>query len=305
MGRLLDGGHEVVVVDNFDPFYDVQIKLDNLRPHRRRRGFSFVEADIRVWSEIHAAVRPGIDGIVHLAAKAGVRPSIQDPAGYGDSNVVGTAHVLEAARRFEIGQIVFASSSSVYGVNPGVPWSESTEPLLPISPYAMTKLLGERLGSAASAMHGLEFTACRIFTVYGSRQRPDLAITKFARRILRGEPIQVYGSGESMRDYTHVDDIVEGFVLALHRRSPGFRVFNLASGRPVALMDMIRTLEKVLDRKASIDHVEEQEGDVPRTWADIEMARSSLGFEPRVELLEGLEESLTWFREMAASEAGP
>lgn len=297
--QLLAEGHEIVVVDNLESFYDPSIKRENIQRLLRHPGVRFFESDIRRWEEVEPLFQGDLDGVVHLAAKAGVRPSLQNPSGYVEANVAGTANVIEAARRSGVQQVVFASSSSVYGVNPQLPWSESTAPLLPISPYALTKLAGERLGAAASAAWDLEFTACRIFTVYGPRQRPDLAITKFARSILNGEAITLFGDGGSTRDYTFVGDIAQGLVASLVKREPGFRVFNLASGSPVSLRGLVETLEDVLGTRAVVEHTGEQAGDVPATWGVIDEARARLAFEPTTELRDGLEQSLDWFSRVA------
>ena len=263
--RLLAEGHTVVGIDNFDPFYPRRAKEENLHSARQHERFTFVEADIRSNEDLKGLVADlsGCDAVAHLAAKAGVRPSLEDPAGYHETNVVGTANVLELARQLGVKQFVFASSSSVYGVNPNVPWKESDKVLLPISPYASTKVCGELMGHVYSHLYGIRFIALRLFTVYGPRQRPDLAIRKFTERIVKGEPIEVFGDGSTRRDYTYVDDTVSGIVAALsYDRSP-YEIINLGNNRTVPLRELLELLERVLGRPAVRSLQPEQPGDVP------------------------------------------
>jgi UDP-glucuronate 4-epimerase len=296
--RLLGEGHSVVGIDNFDPFYPRGDKEENLRSACQHERFTLVEADIRRQEDLAllTADLEGCDAIAHLAAKAGVRPSLADPAGYHETNVVGTANVLELARELGVKQFVFASSSSVYGVNPNVPWSETDKVLLPISPYASTKVSAELMGHVYSHLYGIRFIALRFFTVYGPRQRPDLAICKFSRRILNGEAIDIFGDGSTRRDYTFVDDTVSGIVAALsYDRSP-YEIINLGNDRTVPLRELLDLLERVLGRPAVRSPQPEQPGDVPQTWADISKARELLGYDPSVTIEEGVARFADWMK---------
>jgi UDP-glucuronate 4-epimerase len=293
---LLADGHEVVALDNFDPFYPRGVKEANIAAHRRHPRWSLVECDLRDLPAMRAALSGTFDAIVHLAAKAGVRPSIADPIAYQDVNVQGSQHVLELARERSVPHIVFASSSSVYGVNPRVPWSEADHVLQPISPYASTKVSGELLGHVYSHLYGFRFIALRFFTVYGPRQRPDLAIHKFARLMLEGRTIPVFGDGSTRRDYTYVDDIVTGVRAAIaYDRSP-YEVVNLGNNRTITLREMIGGLEEALGVQARIEWLPEQPGDVPQTWADIGKARQLFGYEPATSYREGVRRFVEWMR---------
>jgi UDP-glucuronate 4-epimerase len=288
----------VTVVDNFDPFYPRETKLANIHGEWGRPGFRFIEADIRdhdsLW--LNAAGRR-YDVIVHLAAKAGVRPSILDPDAYLETNVKGTQNMLNFARECGVEQFVFASSSSVYGVNERVPWSESDHVLLPISPYAGTKVSAELMGHVYSRLFGIRFLALRFFTVYGPRQRPDLAIYKFARKMLEGAPIPVFGDGTSSRDYTYIDDIVAGIIAAIGYRRTRYEVINLGNHHRVSLSEMIATLEKELGCTAKLMRKPAQPGDVPFTYANIAKARDLLGYEPRTSFASGMRKFAAWVRE--------
>ncbi len=291
--RLLSDGARVTVVDNFDPFYDAAVKRRNIAAHLPHERYALVEADIRDPAAL-AALPTDIDTIVHLAARAGVRPSIEDPVGYQETNVRGTQNVLELARARGIRQFVFASSSSVYGLNPRVPWREDDHVLLPISPYASTKVSGELLGHVYSHLYGIRFLALRFFTVYGPRQRPDLAIHKFAKRMLDGQSIPVFGDGSTRRDYSYIDDIVEGIVRAtLYDRSL-YEVINLGNDRTITLSELIALLEEILEVEAVIDRRPDQPGDVPQTWASMERAQALLGALPRTPFREGIQRFATW-----------
>jgi len=293
--RLLREGWTVTAVDNFDPFYPRELKEAHIRDHRRQPGYRVAELDIRDRGALSALgdAEP-CDVIVHLAARAGVRPSILDPIGYQDVNVRGTQNLLEFAREQRIPQFVFASSSSVYGINPRVPWSEEDHVLLPISPYASTKISGELLGHVYSHLFGIRFVALRFFTVYGPRQRPDLAIPKFARAIRSGKPIPVFGDGSTRRDYTFIDDIVSGIVGAMTYRKTPFEVINLGNNATVSLAEMIRQLEEALGARAIIDRQPEQSGDVPQTWAAIDKARDILGYAPTTRFEDGISRFVAW-----------
>lgn len=293
--RLLADGHSVTCLDSFDPFYDVSRKWANVAPHLSNPRYTLVQADIRD----AAALRQRLgtyDVVVHLAARAGVRPSIEEPVTYQEVNIGGTQHLLELCRERGIRQFVFASSSSVYGVNRQVPWRESDHVLLPISPYASTKISGELLGHAYAHLFGIRFVALRFFTVYGPRQRPDLAIHKFARLMLRGEPIPFFGDGTTRRDYTYVDDIVNGIVAAMNYSASGYEVINLGNDRTISLTELTSTLGNVLGVEPMLKRMPEQAGDVPTTWAGIEKARDLLGYEPHTALAAGLKRFASWLQ---------
>jgi len=297
--RLLREGWTVTAIDNFDPFYPRDLKEAHIREHRRHPRYRLVEIDIRDMTALreHARSDPDrYDVIVHLAARAGVRPSILDPIGYQAVNVGGTQNMLEFAREHGVPQFVFASSSSVYGINPRVPWSEEDHVLLPISPYASTKVSGELLGHVYSHLFGIRFIALRFFTVYGPRQRPDLAIHKFARSIRAGKAIPVFGDGSTRRDYTFIDDIVTGIVSAMTYTTSPFEVINLGNNATVSLQEMIRQLEEALGTAALIDRQAEQSGDVPQTWAAIEKARDTLKYEPATRFEDGVRRFVEWLR---------
>ena len=277
---LLARGCDVTVLDNYDPFYPREIKERNLASARTHASCRIVEGDLRDLADLRERLQRPYDVIVHLAAKAGVRPSIQDPFTYQDVNVRGTQHILELAREWGVKQFVFASSSSVYGVNPRVPWSEDDYVLQPISPYASTKVSGELLGHVYSHLYGLRFIALRFFTVYGPRQRPDLAITKFARLMLEGKTIPMFGDGTTRRDYTYVDDIVAGVMAAMQYEGSAYEVINLGNNQTITLREMIEGLESAFQVQARIEHLPEQPGDVPQTWASVDKAQRLLGYRP-------------------------
>lgn len=292
--HLLNEGIQVTVVDNFDPFYDRGTKLRNLNEAVQRADFRLVEVDIRNPKALRAALTADYDAIVHLAAKAGVRPSIMDPLSYQDVNVGGTQNLLEFARNRGISQFVFASSSSVYGVNPHLPWREDDHVLRPISPYASTKVSGELLGHVYSHLHGIRFIALRFFTVYGPRQRPDLAIHKFAQTMRAGKPVSLFGDGSSRRDYTYITDIVSGVRAALDYTAGMYEVINLGNNQTVSLSEMVSNLEQVLGFTAKLEYKSDQPGDVPQTWADLSKAKKLLGYEPRTEFRQGLSRFAEW-----------
>jgi UDP-glucuronate 4-epimerase len=295
--RLLAEGREVVGFDNFDPFYPEDQKRRNLESALTSPAFRLVRGDIRDPKAIaRVFAEGGFDGVVHLAALAGVRPSIERPVLYADVNVTGAAVVMEAACRHGNPRFVFASSSSVYGEREDGPFRETDPIERPISPYAATKRAGELMAHTFHSAHGISVTCVRIFTAYGPRQRPDLAIRAFAERMLRGEPIPVYGDGTSLRDFTFVGDLVEGLLRALDR-DLGFRILNLGAGQPVVLLDVIRALEASLGLRAEIQWLPRQPGDVTRTWADASAARAALGYAPATPLEEGIARFVTWLRE--------
>jgi UDP-glucuronate 4-epimerase len=292
---LLWRGDEVIALDNFDDFYPAEVKRRNIAAAAASPRFQLIEGDIRDPEAVQEAIGAGMDAVIHLAAKAGVRPSIEQPLLYQDVNVRGTLVLLEACRENPKCRFIFGSSSSVYGNNPKVPFSEADRVDDPISPYAATKKAGELLCHTYHHLYGLPVTCLRFFTVYGPRQRPDLAIHKFARCIEAGRPIPVFGDGSMMRDFTYVDDIVVGVLRALDRCA-AFRIYNLGGSQPVSVNELIRRLEEAMDKKAIIERLPLQPGDVERTYADLTLSRRELGFNPTTELRTGLKRFVHWLR---------
>ena len=295
--RLLANGGEVVALDNFDPFYPESAKRANLAAALSHPRFRLVEADIRDAAAVRQVVSEAHpDAVAHLAAKAGVRPSIEAPALYAEVNVLGTTHLLEAACQLRpLPRFVLASSSSVYGDRPDAPFRETDPVDDPISPYAATKTACELLGRTFHSVHGLPVTALRFFTAFGPRNRPDLAVAKFARLIDLGEPVPVFGDGTTRRDYTYVGDIVDGVVRALDR-CRGHHLYNLGHSSPVELRTMIATLADALGKPAILNHQPEQPGDVRQTYADITRARDELGYDPSTPFAEGIRRFVEWYR---------
>jgi UDP-glucuronate 4-epimerase len=292
--RLLDDGREVVGVDSFDPFYAEAAKRANLAGASKSPAFRLIEADIRDEEALVGALRASrIEAVVHLAALAGVRPSLERPVAYADVNVRGTAAVAHSIAQAGVPKLVFASSSSVYGERQGGPFLETDPVERPISPYAATKRAGELLLSSFHHAHGTEITCARIFTAYGPRQRPDLAIRKFAERILRDEALPVFGDGSAVRDFTFVDDLVDGLVRAIDT-DLGFAILNFGAGRTVSVAQVIETLENALGRKARIEWLPPQTGDVSRTWSDSSAAAKALGYAPKVTLEDGIARMVAW-----------
>lgn len=295
--ELLGLGHAVWAFDDLNPFYDPAIKRRNLQAIREHgEAFTFVQGDLTdrpALDRLLGSVR--FDQIIHLAARAGVRPSLEEPALYQRVNVEGTVNLLEAARLNQAGKITIASSSSVYGINARVPFSEADPIFSAISPYAASKLAGEALGHVYHHLYGMDVVMLRFFTVYGPRQRPDLAIHKFAQLISRGQPIPVFGDGSTARDYTYVSDTIAG-ILACTRQEFGFEIFNLGESQTVELSRLIAVLEQALGRKAIIDRRPAQPGDVPITYANIDKARARLGYDPKVKIEEGIARFVDWFR---------
>jgi UDP-glucuronate 4-epimerase len=298
VGRLLgEGAWRVHVVDDFNDFYDPALKRRNVAPHLERDDFRLYEADIRDRDALKRIFDEAqFDCIVHLAARAGVRPSLAEPVLYAETNISGTLNLLELARAQGVGQFVFGSSSSVYGENEKVPFAESDPIFNPISPYAATKAAGELLCHTYSHLWDLRCVALRFFTVYGARQRPDLAIHKFARLISAGRAIPVFGDGTTRRDYTFVDDIIAGVRAAMDYRESLYEVVNLGESRTVELRELIGLLEKELGRAAIIDRQPLQPGDVPQTFADITKARKLLGYDPQTPIEEGIRRFVEWFK---------
>ncbi len=293
--RLLTDGWTVVGIDNFDEFYDPQIKRGNISNCLKNRDFKLIEADIRDSAAMDKATE-GVEIIVHLAARAGVRPSITQPMLYADVNINGTIVLLEAAKKSKIDNFIFGSSSSVYGNNEKVPFSEDDNIDFPISPYAATKKAGELICHTYHHLYGMSITCLRFFTVYGPRQRPDLAIHKFAKLIEQDRPIPVYSDGTMMRDFTYIDDIITGTVAAMQKCS-GFNIYNLGESSPVTVNDLIAEIEKALGKKAVKEYLPPQQGDVERTYADITKAAKELGYAPATPLQAGLAKFITWLRE--------
>jgi UDP-glucuronate 4-epimerase len=294
--KLLADGHDVAILDDFNDFYDPQIKQDNIAAVAKDVAVHHV--DLRENEAVQTLFHgEQFEAVAHLAARAGVRPSIQNPQLYYDTNVDGTLHLLEAARVTGIERFIFASSSSVYGISKKVPFSEDQHLTQTISPYAATKMAGEFLCSTYSHLYQMRVVALRYFTVYGPRQRPDLAIHQFTRKICAGQPIDQFGDGTTRRDYTYSDDIIQGTLAALKYDGPLFDIFNLGESETTQLKDLIAAIETALGRKAKINRLPEQAGDVPLTCADISKARKLLGYKPVTQLSEGLPRFIEWFRQ--------
>lgn len=294
--HLLASGDSVEIVDNFDPFYDSRVKSNNIKNALTHPKCKLQKIDIRDARALEEKLRNQYDMIVHLAAKAGVRPSIENPIAYQEVNVNGTQNILEFARKRSIPKVVFASSSSVYGINPRVPWEESDLELQPISPYASTKISCELMGHVYQHLYGINFIALRFFTVYGPRQRPDLAIHKFARLIDQGKSIPVYGDGSTRRDYTYIKDIIRGLVAAMENNLEGFHVINLGNHETVSLSEMISEIENAVGKKAMIDRLPEQPGDVPQTFASVKRALNLLQYKPETDFSTGIRSFIDWYR---------
>jgi UDP-glucuronate 4-epimerase len=291
----------VTVVDDFNNFYEPAIKRENIARHRQHSNYRLSEADIRQKPALEKVFEDSsFDCIVHLAARAGVRPSLEQPLLYSETNIEGTLNLLELAKQNNIKQFVFGSSSSVYGINAKVPFSEDDPIRQPISPYAATKAAGELLCHTYTHLYGMRSVCLRFFTVYGPRQRPDLAIHKFARLISEGKPIPVFGNGTTRRDYTYVDDIIAGVRAAIDYDQSDYEVVNLGESRTVELRELISLLERELDLPAKIDRQPLQPGDVPQTFADITKARRLLGYDPQTQIESGIKRFIEWFRNTPA-----
>src|SRR5260221_4070520 len=295
---LHDPGIKITCIYDFDPFYSVVIKEFNIRDFKSNPNFRLLRNDLAKTSgkELSELIGDPVDTIVHIAAKAGVRPSIDNPVAYQQANVIGLQNMLDFARIKNIKQFVFASSSSVYGINDHYPWKED-EQLMPISPYAMTKLAGEMLGHVYHKLFGIRFIALRFFTVYGPGQRPDLAIHKFTKAILKGQSITMYGDGSTSRDYTFVDDTVKGVIGAMQYDQSDFEIINLGNNYTVSLKELIIAIEDVIGKKAIIEQYSDQPGDVPKTFADINKAKQLLDYNPQTKLKDGLKKFYDWFVE--------
>lgn len=291
--RLTSQGHRISVLDDFNDYYDPAIKRANLR--QRLPEARLVEGDIRDKAAVAEAFSQPLDAVIHLAARAGVRPSIGDPELYITTNIQGTYHLLEAARSHGVKDFVFGSSSSVYGINEKVPFAEDDLIQSTISPYAMTKLAGEQLCSNFTNLHAMRCICLRFFTVYGPGQRPDLAIHKFTDLIQQGKPVEMYGDGSTERDYTYVDDIVDGVTAALEYRDKSFDIFNLGESQTTRLSDLISTIGRALGKEPEIIRRPDQPGDVPRTYADISKARRLLNYRPSTQIAEGIPKFVEWY----------
>ena len=292
--RFLADGWQVGILDDFNDFYDPAIKEDNVA--QLRGAAEIFRGDIRDTGTVERAMNAGWDTVLHLAARAGVRPSILDPGLYIETNVTGTFNVLEAARRAGVRGFLFASSSSVYGAEAQTPFRESAALVRTLSPYAATKIAGEQLCSNYAHLHGMRVVSLRFFTVYGPGQRTDLAIHKFTRSLFEGLPIDQYGEGRTRRDYTYVDDIVQGVRAAADYEGPAYEVFNLGGSQTVSLSELIKKLEVATGREAIVRLCPEQPGDMPATWADITKARDLLGYSPDTTIDDGLAKFVQWYQ---------
>lgn len=287
---------QITCIDNFDPFYRRQVKLLNIDGFEKHHNFFLrdINLDEVTQEELHQAIPQPVDVVVHLAARAGVRPSIADPMAYQRTNILGTQKMLDFAVQKKVPQFVFASSSSVYGENEKWPWTETETPL-PISPYAMTKQSGEMAGHVYNNLFGLRFIGLRFFTVYGPGQRPDLAIHRFTKALLLGKPLTMFGDGSTSRDYTFIDDIVQGLMAAIDYNSSSFEIINLGNSDAVTLKELIGKLEHVTGKKAIINQQPEQPGDLHKTCADITKAKRLLKYSPATSLEEGLRRFHDWY----------
>jgi UDP-glucuronate 4-epimerase len=296
--RLLsEGDWRITVIDDFNNFYDPSIKRANIETHLASGNYRLVEADIRDYDAMRQTLGDDpFDCVVHLAARAGVRPSLTEPRLYVETNINGTMNLLELAREGGTKQFVFGSSSSVYGENKKVPFSEDDPIFNPISPYAATKAAGELICHTYSHLYGMRIVCLRFFTVYGARQRPDLAIHKFAKLISSGQTIPVFGDGTTRRDYTYIDDIISGVRAAIDYRQSNYEVINLGESRTVELRELISLLENALGQTAKIDRQSMQPGDVPQTFADITKARRLLNYHPQTQIEEGIQRFVKWWR---------
>jgi Nucleoside-diphosphate-sugar epimerases len=300
--RLLAEECKVIAVDDFNDFYSPALKRENVRPHLACSGYTLAEGDIRDRQFLASVFADSkIDAVVHLAARAGVRPSLEQPVLYQEVNVAGTQNIFECCRNFKVKKCIFASSSSVYGINRKVPFAEDDPIFNPISPYAATKAAGELLAHVYSHLYDMQILCLRLFTVYGPRQRPDLAIHKFTRLMSEEKAIPVFGDGSTRRDYTYVGDIVAGIVAALAYDRSRYEVINLGNSDTVSLSRLIATLEAVLGKPALINRLPEQPGDVPQTFADIGKAGNLLGFRPHTPFEDGIKNFVEWYQNTIAA----
>jgi UDP-glucuronate 4-epimerase len=298
--RLCTRGDKVVGLDNFDAFYSRATKERNLSALRQRQNFQMLEGDICNASAVENAFhRAGaVDTLVHIAALAGVRPSLEQPERYYQVNVLGTSNLLRIARAHEVKRVIFASSSSVYGLDSKTPFTENDSCIRPLSPYAASKRAGELLAFTEHHLYETAVTCLRFFTVYGPRQRPDLAIHKFTRLIAQGKPIQLFGDGRTSRDYTWIDDILDGVLAAIDQLRTGFRIYNLGGSRPTSLKELVDRIALALGKTPRIEWKPEQPGDMVHTLANIELAGHDLGYAPKVSLSEGIPRFVSWWQAM-------
>ena len=297
---LIKNGNSIIGVDNFDPFYSSKLKELNLEQLSQNSNFRFYKADIRDDKALNQIFSSNqVDVVIHLAAKAGVRPSIESISEYYDVNINGTISLLESMRKNGIKKMLFASSSSIYGNNEKVPFSEDDRVDNPISPYASTKKSGELLCHVYNHLYNFDITCLRFFTVYGPRQRPDLAIHKFTRLIQENKPIPFYGDGSSSRDYTYIEDIVNGISCALNHLE-GYKIYNLGESKVITLKKLVEVIETILGKKALLNQLPMQQGDVSRTFADISKARAEIGYNPAYDFETGVKKFVDWFKPMSA-----
>jgi UDP-glucuronate 4-epimerase len=294
--KLLKENHRVIGIDNFDPLlYDAKYKINNLKKYIADKNLIFHSADINdLYLMKKIFEKNKFDIIIHLAARAGVRTSIENPLGYEASNIKGTVNLLELAKNFSVKNFIFASSSSVYGNSKQIPFSESDPADNPISPYAMTKRAGEMICHTYSHLYNINITCLRFFTVYGPRQRPETAIHQFVRKIEKGEEITLFGKGDSSRDYTYIDDITDGIISCISNPFK-YEIINLGNSSPTKLSDLIREIEKATGKKAKIKHETNQPGDVDITYADISKAKKLLGYNPKTSISEGIKKFVEWY----------
>jgi nucleoside-diphosphate-sugar epimerase len=299
---LLNKGFNIVGIDNFDPFYDRKIKEFNLTRFMNHPGFTFIQADITNYHQLQTIFKEhNISFVIHLAAKAGVRPSVKTPSTYIQTNIVGTQNILDCLKKFAIKKYIFASSSSIYGNTKNVPFSENDCCNTPISPYAYSKKCGEMMNFTYHSLYNIDCINLRFFTVYGPGQRPDLAIHKFIHQIMQGQPIEMYGSGETARDYTYIDDITQGIYLTIQyllQNHQVYEVINIGNHYPVKLKDLISTIEEVIGKKAIIKQKPQQAGEVSITYANIEKAERLIGYQPTTSLKEGISNFINWYHEL-------
>ncbi len=297
--RLLQQGERVVGLDDFNDYYDPARKTRNLRAASEHPSFSLVRGDIRDTQLVTEMLREqGVDRVVHLAARAGVRSSVEDPALYVDVNIHGTLNMLRCAIGAGVQRFVFASSSSVYGLSPRPPFREADPLAAPASPYAASKIAGEAYCHVYHHLSGMSVTCLRFFTVYGPRQRPDMAIHKFVRRIMEGQEVALFGDGSSQRDYTFIADIINGVAAALER-CDGFHTYNLGNSKTVPLLHLIEVIQQACGRRAKIVWQPDQPGDVPLTYAEVSLAGAELGYRPTTNIEEGIARFVDWYRENA------
>jgi UDP-glucuronate 4-epimerase len=295
--KLIGLGFNIICIDNFDDFYSPSVKENNISKIAESKKFKLYRVDICDLNKLEKVfMENDIEIVIHLAAKAGVRPSINNPLLYEKVNVTGTMNLLECCRKHNVRKFIFASSSSVYGGNKKVPFSESDSVDCPISPYAATKRAGELISYTYHSLYGLSIFCLRFFTVYGPRQRPEMAIYKFTRQIMSGEKIDIYGDGSSMRDYTYIDDVVSGIINSAGKIK-GFEIINLGNSQTVELIKLVELIEDATGKKADLRFLGSQPGDVPVTYADITKARKMLKYSPETDIKKGLEKFVEWYNE--------